>query len=47
MGKKSLRPTSHSLYAHRGNKHLSNKVNGETEQTLSNQITEVQARKRS
>ncbi|MFC7320243.1 YpzG family protein [Halobacillus campisalis] len=32
---------------HRGSKHLNQRVNGETEQTQSAQITEVQARKRS
>ncbi|RWZ51307.1 YpzG family protein [Halobacillus fulvus] len=37
----------HSRTPHRGAKHLSHRVNGETEQTLSNQITEIQARKRS
>ncbi|MCA1010010.1 YpzG family protein [Halobacillus halophilus] len=46
MGKKNFKPSASPFYAHRGVKHLSNKVNGETEQTQSDIITEVQAKKR-
>ncbi|MFG6149659.1 YpzG family protein [Halobacillus sp. B23F22_1] len=43
MGKRNK--TQKSL--HRGAKHLNHRVNGETEQTQADQITETQARKRS
>ncbi|MYL21200.1 YpzG family protein [Halobacillus litoralis] len=45
MGKRNFKaaPASHS---HRSSKHMSRRVNGETEQTQANQITEIQMRKR-
>ncbi|MCA1024153.1 YpzG family protein [Halobacillus litoralis] len=45
MGKRNFKaaPASHS---HRSSKHMSRRVNGETEQTQADQITEIQMRKR-
>ncbi|MFC7064219.1 YpzG family protein [Halobacillus seohaensis] len=43
MGKRNRQ----TLNLHRGTKHLNQRVNGETEQTQSEQITETQMRKRS
>ncbi|WP_158290413.1 YpzG family protein [Halobacillus salinus] len=47
MAKYKFKEKKNAFAEHRTNKHLSDRVNGETEQTLSEQITQVQARKRS
>ncbi|WP_396266047.1 YpzG family protein [Halobacillus salinarum] len=48
MGHNKSRPIAEtSQKPHRGPKHLSNLVNGETELTQSDQITKVQVKKRS
>ncbi|MCA0971814.1 YpzG family protein [Halobacillus litoralis] len=47
MAKHKFKEKKNAFAEHRNNKHLNHRVNGETEQTLSEQITQVQARKRS
>ncbi|WP_343063320.1 YpzG family protein [Halobacillus locisalis] len=46
MGKREFLEKKNAFAQHRTNKHLAHRVNGETEQTHSEQITEIQARKR-
>lgn len=46
MGKRKFKANAFANQSHRSIKHLSNRVNGETEQTQADQITEIQARKR-
>ncbi|MGP4060898.1 YpzG family protein [Halobacillus litoralis] len=46
MGKRNFKTNASAIRSHRSIKHLGSRVNGETEQTQADQITEVQARKR-
>ncbi|MFQ3546247.1 YpzG family protein [Halobacillus rhizosphaerae] len=47
MGRKNYKPIADTFHKpHRSPKHLSNLVNGETEQTQSDQITQTQVKKR-
>ncbi|MYL51037.1 YpzG family protein [Halobacillus litoralis] len=46
MGKRNFKSKASGAYSHRSIKHLSSRVNGETEQTQADQITEIQMRKR-
>ncbi|MGI8314988.1 MULTISPECIES: YpzG family protein [Halobacillus] len=45
MGNKSFNNRANPFKARRGAKHLSKRVNGETEPTQADKITEVQAKK--
>lgn len=46
MDKRNFKGNASAIRSHRSIKHLSKRVNGETEQTQADQITEIQARKR-
>ncbi|MGV2620446.1 YpzG family protein [Halobacillus sp. ACCC02827] len=47
MGNRMFNGKNSGIRSHRSLKHLNKRVNGETEQTQADQITEVQMRKRS
>ncbi|CDQ20378.1 YpzG-like protein [Halobacillus karajensis] len=46
MGKRNFKANASAIPTHRSMKHIGSRVNGETEQTQADRITEIQARKR-